>query len=320
MLAVDSIRSKGRVLLTGGTGFIGSHAIAPLMAAGYEVHGLARRPGGSVGVVWHDVDLFDRDAVAKVVAEISAEHMLHLAWYTEHGRFWTSPDNLEWIGASLRLLRAFSEAGGRRVVMAGTCAEYDWSRSQERCLELPRSGRHATMLAPASLYGAAKHATHLAAGAYAREIGLSFAWGRIFMLYGPGEDSRRLIAHVAGALLRGQEASTTDGRQIRDFMHVEDVARAFAALVDSHVEGPFNIGSGQGVSIRHVLDLIGEATNRADLLRVGLLPHRDGEPERLVADVVRLRDEVGFVASTGLDDGIAQMVNHMRVALERRAS
>ena len=100
------------MLLTGATGFLGSRTIEPLLAAGYEVHALTRRPEGSTGVIWHAVDLLDEAATAALVGEIAARQMLHLAWYTEHGRFWGSPENLSWVGASLRLLRAFSEAGG----------------------------------------------------------------------------------------------------------------------------------------------------------------------------------------------------------------
>jgi nucleoside-diphosphate-sugar epimerase len=308
------------VLLTGGSGFIGSRTIEPLLAAGYEVHALSRTGEDRPGVVHHEVDLFDDAATAAVVAEVAAEHMLHLAWYTEHGRFWGSPENLAWVGASLRLLRAFGEAGGRRAVIAGTCAEYDWTKAYERCLELVRFGADATPLRPATLYGASKHATHLVARAYASEVGLSLAWGRVFLLYGPGEDQRRLIPVVARALLQDEEAPTSDGTQIRDVMHVDDVAHGFVAVLGSTIEGPLNIASGEGVSILQVLTLIAEAAGRPELLRVGAVPQRAGEPERLVADVQRLCNEVGFRPNTSLEDGIADAVARWRVALDRVAA
>jgi nucleoside-diphosphate-sugar epimerase len=299
---------KRRVLLTGSTGFLGSRTIEPLLAAGYEIHALARRVVGRAGVNVHHVDLLDDAATAVLVAEIGAEHLLHLAWYTEHGQFWSSPQNLSWVAATLRLLRAFTEGGGRRAVLAGTCAEYDWRHAYERCRELSHSGFAATPLHPGNVYGVAKHATHLVASAYAEEMGLSLAWGRIFLLYGPGEDERRLVPQVARALLDGREAPASDGTQIRDVMHVDDVARGFVALLDSEVDGPVNVASGEGVSLLRILTLIGQATGRPHLLRVGSLPRRPGEPERLVADVHRLREEVGFRPSVTLEDGVADAV------------
>ncbi len=300
------------MLLTGGSGFIGSRAIAPLRAAGFEIHALGRTPGGSSDVVWHELDLLDDRASARVVAEVGAEHLLHLAWYTEHGRFWNAPENLDWVAASVRLLRAFAEAGGRRAVIAGTCAEYDWADAEESCRERSDGARPQTPLRPATLYGACKHATHLIAETYAREADLSLAWGRVFLLYGPGEDERRLVPDVARKLLAGAQAPTSDGAQERDFMHVDDVARGFVELLASAVEGPVNIASGQAVSIAEVLALIADAAGHPELLRLGALQRRDGEPERLLADVTRLRDEVGFRASTALEQGIAETVAALR--------
>jgi nucleoside-diphosphate-sugar epimerase len=302
--------------LTGASGLIGSHTLEPLLAAGYEVHALGRSPGSS-SAVWHEVDLFDEAATSAAVAEVAAERLLHLAWYTEHGRFWGSPENLPWVGASLGLLRAFAEGGGRRAVIAGTCAEYDWSEPAGPCRELDGAGAPATPERPATLYGAAKHATRLVASAYAGEVGVSLAWGRVFLLYGPGEDERRLVPSVARALLAGVQARTSDGLQIRDLMHVSDVARGFVALLASEVEGPVNVASGDGVAIGEVLELIGRASGRPDLLRRGALDPRPGEPPSLVADASRLRDEVGFRPAVPLGEGIAEAVAWWRSRMAR---
>jgi nucleoside-diphosphate-sugar epimerase len=299
-----------RVLLTGASGFIGSQAVAPLVGRGYEVHALGRRP--VAGAVWHEVDLLDTRAAAAVAAEVEASHLLHLAWYAEHGRFWHAGENLDWVGATLALLRAFAEAGGSRAVLAGTCAEYDWRQPVAFCRELDGADGPATPELPATVYGTAKHATRLVAAAYADAAGINLAWGRVFLLYGPGEDPRRLVPSVARALLAGEEAAASDGRQIRDLMHVDDVARGFAALLDSEVEGPVNVASGEPVTILEVLELIAAASGRPELLRPGRLPRREGEPERLVAATARLRGEAGFEPQTPLADGIEATVEWWR--------
>jgi nucleoside-diphosphate-sugar epimerase len=233
---------------------------------------------------------------------------MHLAWYAEPGRFWSAIENIEWIGATLRLLRAFASAGGHRAVVAGSCAEYSWGAAPLRESDTP--------LLPATLYGACKHATQVAASALAKQLELSLGWARIFFLYGPGEDSKRLVASVACGLLRGGRVATTDGSQVRDFLHVDDLAGAFAALVLSDVRGPINLASGQPVAVRAMVEEIGRATGAMDRIDFGALEPRAGDPPRIVADVTRLREEVGFVPRVGLSEGIRGTVEWWRRDLD----
>jgi nucleoside-diphosphate-sugar epimerase len=301
-----------RVLVTGASGLVGSRALAPLRSRGFDVHAVARRPpavGPSDGVSWHRADLLDAAQRRAVVADVGASHLLHLAWYAEPGAFWTATENAAWTSATIALAEEFAAAGGRRAVMAGTCAEYDWTATSG-------AARHALRedapRAPATLYGVCKDATRRVVASLAEPLGLATAWGRIFFLYGPGEDERRLVASVARGLVAGERVATSAGTQVRDFLHVDDVAGAFAALVDSDVTGPVNVASGDGVTVRDVVETLARLTGRADLLDAGALPMRPGDPESLVADVGRLRDEVGWTPRVGLEDGLRETVDWWR--------
>jgi nucleoside-diphosphate-sugar epimerase len=291
-----------RVLLTGATGFIGRHAIAPLIAKGYEVHAVSSRPAARAAdaVQWHTADLLDEDAVQRLLAGVRPTHLLHLAWYVEAGLFWTSPENARWLAASLALLQHFREHGGRRAVMAGTCAEYDWSHGV--CFE------SLTPLRPTTPYGSCKNALGEALCRHGVGEGLSTAWGRVFFLYGPGEPAPRLVPSVIRALSLGETARCTHGRQVRDYLHASDAASAFVALLDSAVEGPVNIASGNPVTIREVVLAAAECLGAADRVEFGALPAPANEPSMLVADVRRLSEEVGWRPSIGLADGMGQVV------------
>ena len=291
-----------RVLVTGATGFIGRGALGALRQRGYEVDAVARREGPpEEGVRWHAADLLAPDAAARLVAAASPTHLLHLAWDTRPGVYWSSPDNLRWVESSLRLVRAFAEAGGERAVLAGTCAEYAWE-DETHCVE------GVTPLEPATLYGTAKHALRLLVERYAREAGLTAAWGRVFFVFGPHEHPARLASSVARALVAGEPALTSHGNQVRDFLYSEDLADAFAALLDSDVPGAVNLASGDPRPIRALAEALAAAAGRPDLLRLGARPPAPSEPASITADVSRLRDEVGWAPSRTFEERAADTV------------
>jgi nucleoside-diphosphate-sugar epimerase len=268
------------------------------------VHAVGRRPGEELpGVVWHEVDLLAEPAP---VAEVEPEILVHLAWYTEHRKFWTSVENVRWVEASLALLRDFAVGGGRRAVVAGTCAEYEWSREV-----YPETAP----IAPATLYGAAKHGLRLVGGALCKQLRIDLAWGRLFFLYGPFESPGRFVPSIVIPLLRGEPAAMSLGTQRRDFVHAADAGAAFARLADSDLTGAINIGSGDGPSLREIGELIARSLGHEDLLEVGAIPMQPDEPGSLIADVGRLRNELGWrpriTLSGGLDEVIAWWRHHI---------
>lgn len=295
--------ARPRVLVTGAAGFIGLPCLPLLVAQGYEVHAVSSRPrhGADDGIHWHQVDLLEPDAVRDLCATVRADHLLHLAWVTTPGAYARDPMNLEWTAASLHLIRRFAEHGGTRVVGAGTCFEYA-HRSDERLHETTSE------LSPETLYGTCKVALHAVMARYADEIGLSSAWGRVFFLYGPREHPHRLVSSVIVALLEDRDADCTIGTQVRDFLHVDDVAGAFVALLRSGVMGPVNLASGQITTVRDLVMEIGEQLDLPYRIRLGTRPLPPSDPAQIVADVTRLRDEVGFEPRFELREGLADTI------------
>jgi len=289
-----------KILLTGATGFIGRHVMQNLMAQPAEIHTTSRHaiPQSAPHHTHHILDLTDPTATNAALASIRPTHLLHLAWDITHGKFWTSPTNLDWVAASLNLYRAFVANGGQRLAVAGTFAEYDWSQeildeSQTRC-------------APATLYGQSKHALHTLLATAARQDNISLAWPRLFMLYGPDEDPARLIPSIARALLAGRAATVNNGAAIRDFLHVADAARALATVLLSPHEGPINIASGDPISLADLATQIAMLTPSPDLLTV-----TPGQSSTLKADTSRLKN-LGFKPRHSLNSGLAEVMDCIR--------
>lgn len=300
-----------RVLITGGTGFVGAPCVRAALERGAEVHVLARNERDSPpGVRFHAADLFDRQKVNEVMRAVRPTHLLHLAWIATPGVYWTSPENERWVDASIELLDEFTEAGGKRAVLTGTCAEYDWT-GDGVCRE------HDTPIDPATLYGQCKDELRCLTEGLTANHGPSLAWARLFFLYGPGEHPARLVPSVARPLLAGQPAECTEGAQRRDFLHVDDAADALVSLLFSEITGPVNVASGVAVSVREVVERIGVATGRPELVRFGVRPTPPGDPPLLVADVTRLRTELGWAPRVGLADGLARTVAWWRDSLGR---
>ena len=301
------------VLLTGATGFIGSHCIEPLRRRGYQVVATynAREPRAIDGVRWVKADLLGAEAAAQLLAETSVSHLLHLAWYVEPGKMISHPDNLSWSRASIDLLRQFREGGGERCVIGGSCYEYDWRYGYCNEQLTPRQ--------PDTLYGAAKHGLAETLLGYCAASGLSGAWGRMFFLYGPNENPRRLVPSVILSLLKGEPALSSHGQQVRDYMHVRDVAEGMVALLDSPARGAYNIASGRATTIVSIVETLGELTGRNDLLRIGAIAARANDAPVVVGDPAAAKRDFGWEASITLRDGLRATVDWWRNELGRSA-
>ncbi len=300
-----------RVLLTGAAGFIGSHVARLAIAEGHEVMALVRsgRSLRRLEGVQDRLRLLEGDLREALSLEVSLRALvpdvcLHLAWYAEPGGqcLWAQ-ENLDCLTGSLAFLRVLCEVGCPRLVIAGTSIEYDTSTGYVS---------ETSPIRPANLYAAAKHALFLTATRFDERGELSVAAARIFSVYGPWEDPRRLVPFVISKLLAGEPCDLTKGEQIRDYSHVEDAAGSLWAIARSSVVGPVNVGSSQPVSVASVAERLGELLGRPELLRFGARPSPPGDPPFLVANTERLRNDVGFVPRYDLASGLAHTVDWWR--------
>lgn len=300
------------VLVTGATGFIGRHVLEALQARSlYKIYAVTSDalPIDSPGVSWHQADFLNAGQVDRLMKKIRPDFLMHFAWYAVPGLYWTSDKNLAWEEASIDLIKRFYENGGERMVAAGTCAEYSWD-----------SGvfyEDKTPLEPKTLYGQCKSKVGVFLEEYSKKIGASSAWGRIFFLYGPYEDQRRLVPSVICSLLQNKPALCSHGNQIRDFLFVKDVASAFVSLLESNIVGPVNIASGQPVALKDIIYKIADKIGRRNLVHLGALSAKNNEPKLLIADIKKLSEEIKWHPEFDINTGLELTVKWWKNKLYR---
>lgn len=284
-----------RILVTGATGFVGRALVDALAGRAVvltpQLHGKR-------------VDLVDPAERAAFIAGTDADILIHLAWVTKHGSFWGSEANLAWEQASVDLFRRFQEAGGRRIVGVGSCAEYDWTTGADRFAE-------DAPLAPHTLYGATKVRACEALRDMANAAGTSWAWGRVFFSFGPGEPAGRLIPLILRSAAEGSDLGIGPADTFRDFCHVAHVGRALAALALSDAQGAVNVGSGHATSFEDLAEIANRIAGRT-VIRPGARALGPGEPRLLVADQKRLSDDVGFIFPDRLVEDLTDYAQSFR--------
>ncbi|OFW43697.1 MAG: hypothetical protein A3J29_14590 [Acidobacteria bacterium RIFCSPLOWO2_12_FULL_67_14b] len=302
-----------RVLVTGATGFLGSHVTATLAAEGAEVHALRtaahRAPRVPVPPVsWHELTLDEGRRVVGVVRAIDPDVVIHLAAYGASSAE-RDPQRIVEVNVlgTWNLLQALPARS--RLVMTGTCAEYGqvFGAAHERMA-----------CRPASAYPAAKHAAVTLATAQARESGREVVVLRPYGPFGPGDDPLRAIPNAIEALLLGQDVALTDGGQLRDFSYVDDHVDAIlrAATVAGLEPGAiYNVGTGRPTTVRAALEQVARLVGGPGRLMFGARPTRPDDLRELVPDVAAARRDLGFEARTPFADGLARTVAWARARL-----
>lgn len=309
-----------RALVTGAEGFVGRHLIAHLRERDDRVtatflsgppdprSGDAARPEG---VRWTRLDVRAPERVARVVEEAEPDAVYHLAGFSSGQRARTRPaeafrTNAEGTLCLLEGIARAVEAGAANpvVLVAGSSDAYGRPRRPGEPIDEEQP------LRPESPYGLSKAAQELVAETYRRRWGVRVVVARVFPLVGPGQDEAFVVPAFcaqAAAIAAGEVEPVLQVGNLdveRDFTDVRDGVRAFRLLAERGDPGPFNVGSGRAVPVRRLLEWILEAAGIEPEIRIDPARVRPDEPRRVVADVRRIREAVGWRAGEGLADAV----------------
>lgn len=289
-----------KVLITGGTGFIGQNVVNELLTRGYEVHSLVYPPFAprQPHLIQYEMNLLDLNAVQMFFKEHSFESLIHLAWYVGP-KCHVHPLNINWVMASLHLLKCFQEQGGQVFLGAGTCSEYEYKYGFLTENQTPTD--------PQTLYGNGKNAVYHLAKVFCKQNNIIFKWPRIFNLYGPNEKPQRLMPSVILSCLKGEDVKVSDCLKFQDYLHVEDTACGIVDVFESNLTDAVNICSGQPVQLKSIVNKIAQLTNFQGNILWGAVPAAFGD-DVVVGNNEKLKS-IGWKPKHTLDEGLNQTIN-----------
>lgn len=292
-----------KVLITGGTGFIGSKVTDELLKRGYEVHALVYPPLAPVqeNFIQYEMNLMDSQAVDQFLASHQFDSLIHLAWYVGP-KCHVSDLNMDWVIATLNLLKSFKEHGGKKFLGAGTCSEYEYKYGYLLEDDTPTD--------PQTLYGNGKNAVYNVAKVYCKQNEIDFKWPRIFNLYGPNEKPQRLMPSVINSCLKGEDVKVSDCLKFQDYLHVEDTASGIVDVFESELQGAVNICSGQPVQLKTIVNKIAELTDFKGNILWGAVPAAFGD-DVVVGNNEKLKS-TGWKPKYTLEEGLKSTINWWR--------
>ena len=255
------------ILLTGATGFVGRQVLRSLDEKNIRLR-IIIRDGAEVPSdysaeienVIRTADLFSEPVSWWEEACKGVDTIIHVAWYTEPGKYLQSRKNLDCLIGTLKLAQGAIKSSVRRFGGVGTCFEYDLSQGT-LSIETP--------IKPHSPYAAAKAAAYVELSQCLPSENIEFCWCRLFYLYGEGEDERRLVPYIRARLSTGEPAELSSGTQVRDYLDVAQAGWLIAAVALSTKQGAINICSGVPITVRELAEKIADEYGRRDLLWFG---------------------------------------------------
>ncbi len=267
------------ILITGATGFVGQHVLNEILKR--SIH---------CAVVCRDENKIDTNLQKKIKKIIISKNIftetkkwwlhnlkgidlvIHIAWYVKPGEYLESYKNIECLTGSINLAQAVLESNVAKFVGVGTCFEYDFDNTK---IDINKR------LSPKNLYAASKVSLFNILTEILKNK-KDFLWGRLFYLYGDGENEKRFYPYLKKKMEKNEIAELSDGAQIRDFLDVKDAANILVRASLGANKGPFNICSGKEISIRNFAYQIADEYGNRELLKFGMRPNNDLDPAYVV--------------------------------------
>jgi nucleoside-diphosphate-sugar epimerase len=313
-----------RVLVTGATGFIGSHLCRRLLDGGAEVHALTSTVSSVYPVrlvdirdriTLHGGNLNDSGAMDSVVERADPSVVFHLGAYTHVGKSWERVDECIQtnIHGSVNLLQALARSSYERFVYTSTSEVYG---------DVAVPFQEDAVVDPLSPYSVSKYAGERFCRMLHRGRGWPIVVVRPFNAYGPAQSPDRVIPEIIVKALRGERLAMTEGHQTREFNYVDDLADGFVrAATVSGIEGEvFNIGGGEELSMRDLATTILTLMGDPIVAEFGALPERPTEIWSMRADVTKATKVLGLSPARPLRDGLEQTIAWYRRELEQSGS
>ncbi|MDR1123784.1 MAG: NAD(P)-dependent oxidoreductase [Elusimicrobiota bacterium] len=300
MKEIKIMSSSKKVIITGASGLIGKEIITPLKEAGFDIYALTIDVNNPVieGVTWVPCNIFDNKKTKEIFNYIKPQYLIHLAWVVTEN-YITSNLNFDFLKSSLGLLKFFHDAGGKRAVFTGTCLEYG-----QKAIPLKENDT----IEPLGIYGKCKNYLREIAEIYCTNNNISFAWGRIFYVYGKGEHPKRLTASIINSLKENKPIQVNHAQLHRDYIYTKDIAGALTELLKSDINGIVNICSGKSISIGEYTEKIAKKLGKEDLLILKELP--TPQPAKIIGNNTRLTEEVKYKIKYDIDIALDEILHN----------
>ena len=255
-----------KVLITGGTGFIGTNVVEELLNRNYEVHLIVYNTENKIdnkNITIHKLNLLNIEEVNNFFQNNKFENLIHLAWYVGK-KCHIHNINIDWTIATLNMLKQFQLTGGNRYLGAGTVSEYKYKYGY--FLEDDTNTNSGT------LYGDCKNSIYRISQDFCKYNNINFKWARIFNLYGPSEKETRLMPLVICSCLKNEDVKVSSCLNFQDYLFVKDTARAIVDVFESDLTGAVNICSNQPIQLKAIVEKITELTNFSGKILYGSIP------------------------------------------------
>ena len=304
---------KRRILLTGGSGFLGHHVVKALLVRKADVTLVIqphektwRLEGIESKVKIIKTNLTNIKETKAVVKDVLPEIIIHFAGLMERRRDISILNDL--IGyhfiSTINLIQAAIPNVTKLIINTGTSEEYG-EQGDPFVETLP--------VDPVSPYSASKAATTAMIIYLSKAIGIPVVTMRPFIIYGPGQLHDTLIPFLIKGVLQKKCVELTEGLQNRDFLYVDDLVSCYLAAIE-HSEAItkpeiFNIGSGQKTQVRDVIKNIADLLEGHEYLKIGARPMRDGEAPSMVADIQKANKLLGWQPKVPLRSGLKKTID-----------